>query len=466
MPTNKKTPKKEAKTEPEEDTEFEGAWSEREKIIAVWKKDKSKRKAIVLDRKRRADGKLWYYVHFEELNRRNDGWVCETDTFKREDAGKGVVHMDEEEDGRGVVARKRKKGNEDVYEFVEAEHGVHDDMTPENIRAHEESTKVKNVGEIVLGRHRMETWYFSPLPREYWPPPDDVTDVLYFCEFTLKFFRTKEELLRHQRRNKIRHPPGNEVYRGPGGVGAEGKPLPKVAMFEVDGAVETEYCENISYIAKMFLDHKTLEYDTSIFIFYVMCELDEYGYHVTGYYSKDKSSAAGYNLACILTLPCHQRKGYGRFLIEFSYALSRIEGRMGSPEKPLSDLGLLSYRSYWSWVLLGILKDHMGKQLSVHDLVQMTSMMPEDILSTLQYLDVLKYTSGQHILIVDKELIESKWKRLDSKPGPRVDPRFVHYTPWHVDAKRDKYTIKYDTAQPIGYPRGGEAFEGSGGGMY
>lgn len=36
------------------------------------------------------------------------------------------------------------------------------------LREHEEVTKVKNVNYIEIGRHRMETWYFSPLPKEMW----------------------------------------------------------------------------------------------------------------------------------------------------------------------------------------------------------------------------------------------------------------------------------------------------------
>jgi hypothetical protein len=53
-------------------------------------------------------------------------------------------------------------------------------------------------------------------------------------------------------------------------------------MFEVEGSVEKTYCQNLCYLAKLFLDHKTLYYDVDPFLFYVMCEYDENGYHVCG----------------------------------------------------------------------------------------------------------------------------------------------------------------------------------------
>ena len=72
---------------------------------------------------------------------------------------------------------------------------------------------------------------------------------------------------------------------------------------------------------------------------------------------QEKDNAQYNNVSCILTRPPYQRKGYGRFLIEFSYELSKREGNLGSPEKPLSDLGMVSYRRYWSLVLLETLKN-------------------------------------------------------------------------------------------------------------
>lgn len=42
----------------------------------------------------------------------------------------------------------------------------------------------QNVNGVELGRYRMECWYFSPFPKEFYP--DGYVDTLYFCEYTLR----------------------------------------------------------------------------------------------------------------------------------------------------------------------------------------------------------------------------------------------------------------------------------------
>ena len=98
-----------------------------------------------------------------------------------------------------------------------------------------------------------------------------------------------------------------------------------------------------------------------------------------------KKKQEGYNLACILTLPPYQRKGYGRFLIAFSYELSKKEGRVGTPERPLSDLGAVSYRSYWTRVVLDALHAHRGN-LSIRDISDLTAVRSDDVIKTLESL--------------------------------------------------------------------------------
>jgi hypothetical protein len=47
--------------------------------------------------------------------------------------------------------------------------------------------------------------------------------------------------------------------------------------------------QNLSYLAKLFLDHKTLYWDVDLFMFYIMCEVDGRGCHIVGYFSKVRS---------------------------------------------------------------------------------------------------------------------------------------------------------------------------------
>lgn len=72
------------------------------------------------------------------------------------------------------------------------------------------------------------------------------------------------------------------------------------------------------------MDHKTPYYDVEPFLFYVLTESDKHGAHLVGYFSKEKESPDGNNVACILTLPPYQRKGFGKFLIAFSMSIYSV----------------------------------------------------------------------------------------------------------------------------------------------
>jgi histone acetyltransferase MYST1 len=212
-------------------------------------------------------------------------------------------------------------------------------------------------------------------------------------------------------------------------------------MFEVDGKNERLYCQNLCYIAKLFLDHKTLYFDVDPFLFYVLCEVDERGFHPVGYFSKEKHSDVGYNLACILTFPSHQRKGYGRFLIAFSYELSKKEEKVGSPEKPMSDLGQQAYKPYWASTIVDFLLNQCSNaSMSIMDISKMTSIMAEDIVFTLNQLSILKVINGVYFIAAEGGLLKTLAKKYPVKE-PRVDATKLHWTPFVIEIKKDKFSI-------------------------
>lgn len=86
-----------------------------------------------------------------------------------------------------------------------------------------------------------------------------------------------------------------------------------------------------------------------------------------------------------------------KFSVLAGYLLTRQEGQAGSPEKPLSDLGRLSYAAYWRSVILEFLHRHPDKHVSVKGISRATGMCPHDIAATLQQLGMIDRRDGRSV---------------------------------------------------------------------
>lgn len=272
----------------------------------------------------------------------------------------------------------------------------------------------QEIRRVQLGKYELDAWYKSPYP-------DGIAaDKLFVCEFCLKYYTSAADVCRCcSGPGARRRPPGREVYR-------QGR----LRAFEVDGVEHQLYGQCLCLLAALFLDHADAAYRVSPFLFYVFAEekdrvaaggnaaayseagqeqgqLDSESdseFELMAYFSKEKE-ACDKNLGCILTLPPYQRRGLGTLMVEFSYALSRAEGKPGTPERPLSDLGQLQYRSYWSRILVTQLAEELsqhrqqggGSYSTVHELSMQTFLTEDDIVSTLLPLNFLRVaTCSEH----------------------------------------------------------------------
>lgn len=284
------------------------------------------------------------------------------------------------------------------------------------------SGPVSQIECIEFGGWEIDTWYAAPYPEEY-----SRNRVLYICEFCLKYMNSDYVAWRHKLKCPAKHPPGDEIYRHG-----------SVSFFEVDGRKNPVYCQNLCLLAKLFLGSKTLYYDVEPFLFYVLCEYDDLGYHFVGYFSKEKRASSQNNVSCILTLPIHQRKGYGHLLIDFSYLLTRVEEKSGSPEKPLSDMGLVSYRNYWRLVLCKYLVKHVPddkgqrKGISIRQISDDTGMTPDDVVSALEALRFLVRDPVTHVYAfrVDLAYCHKEAAKWEAKNYVRLHTQALTWTPY------------------------------------
>ena len=155
-----------------------------------------------------------YYIHYLGIDRRNDRWV--TEQFLKVDKEeisnqKAKINAEVEKEKASDQMQREQR-----YFFNDENHGMSEKEVQEFIN----QTKFKTVESIQFGKYWLETWYFTPLPKEFH------TKCLYICDFCFFFCVHKQELLRHSRKCTVRHPPGDEIYRDN-----------DVAFFEVDGTL-------------------------------------------------------------------------------------------------------------------------------------------------------------------------------------------------------------------------------------
>ncbi|KAM6536930.1 SAS complex subunit [Fusarium falciforme] len=191
------------------------------------------------------------------------------------------------------------------------------------------------------------------------------------------------------------------------------------SIWEVDGETDGLFCQNLSLFAKLFLDNKSVFFDVTGFNYFLLVytppakpsstgnalnigpattstEDEPPTPRITGFFSKEKMSWDNNNLACILIFPPWQRKGLGALLMGASYEISRREGILGGPEKPISDLGKKGYKRYWAgeiarWLLSIDVDAHgPGNEVLVdlNDCSQATWIHPDDCLQVLRDMGV------------------------------------------------------------------------------
>lgn len=263
------------------------------------------------------------------------------------------------------------------------ENGIGSEIIKTRLYKRDLKVPTQPLKELMLTKIFIDQKQLKPL---FYSPFNNISDRLYVCQYCFSYYSEKISLDRHKMKCN-RACKGNLVYS-----------KNKHQIYEVDGEFDTLTCRNLCLVAKCFLDHKTLYYDVEPFVFYLFYEKDNF----IGYFSREKFSNK-FNLSCIVVLPCYQGKGYGYFLIDFSYVLFQIFKKKGTPEKPLSDQGLAVYKKYWKYKVYGYLQAKTEK-ISISKIGTALGMTNSDVIFALELLDFLDYKDREYSIHVSKRL--------------------------------------------------------------
>lgn len=110
------------------------------------------------------------------------------------------------------------------------------------------------------------------------------------------------------------------------------------------------------------------------------------------------------------------------------YLLSRKEGKTGGPEKPLSDLGRLSYRRYWRYTILQVLLTK-SKKITLYELCEETGIAESDILDTLQLMDMITCSNDVCTLRFDRVKSQKLLEKFKLKNYPKAKMNLLKWKP-------------------------------------
>ncbi|KAK9241002.1 acyl-CoA N-acyltransferase [Lipomyces kononenkoae] len=262
----------------------------------------------------------------------------------------------------------------------------------------------RNIKTVVFGEEfEFDAWYgcssyFSEDDRKKYAT--SIVERLYVCNRCFKYTSKGSEMGQHLITcGSSFSTPGTLVYQ-----------YNQFSIRQVDGGTNKLYCQCLSLFATLFVETKSVCFAVDRFKFYILVHhVSSKNQQAVGFFSKEKLSWDDNNLACILIFPPFQGQGFGQLLIEFSYQISILEGKLGSPEKPLSDHGRNSYLRYWCTTIAKTIPriEHEGK-ISINDISYATGIRQDDVFETLQSMNVLqnvKAAGGESAMIISRERI-------------------------------------------------------------